>query len=68
MFIKNSPRLYWQFFAREFFYQIYVLLFEPSTLKVLPEFFRHLKTMLAKRRFIQQHRQISLAEAEKILG
>ncbi len=67
MFIKNSPRWYWQFFVREFFYHIYVLLFEPTTFKVWPEFFRNLKTIFAKRRFIQQNRQISLTEAEKIL-
>lgn len=68
MFIKNSPRWYWQFFAREFFYHIYVLLVEPSTLKVLPEFLRGLRSMFVKRRFIKKQRQISLAEAEKLLA
>lgn len=59
MFIKNSPRWYWQFFFREFFYQIYVLLIEPTTLRVLPEFFRGLKSMFTKRKFIQAHRKIT---------
>jgi GT2 family glycosyltransferase len=66
MFIKNSPRWYWQFFVREFFYQIYLLLVEPSTLKVLPEFFRNLKAIWTKRKYIQDSRKISLTEAEKL--
>ncbi len=68
MFIKNSPRWYWQFFVRELFYHIYVLFVEPTTFKVWPEFFRQLKPMLAKRRFIQRHRKISQAQAEALLS
>lgn len=67
MFIKNSPHWYWQFFLRELFYQAYVLLFETSTLKVLPEFIRGLPGMFKKRRFIQKSRKISLQDAEKFL-
>jgi GT2 family glycosyltransferase len=68
LFIKNSPRWYLKFFVRELFYQIYVLLIEPSTLKAVPEFFRGLPAMFRKRRYIRQHRKISLQQAEKLLS
>jgi GT2 family glycosyltransferase len=68
MFIKNAPRWYWQFFAREFFYHIYVLLVEPGTFKIWPEFWRGLKPMFAKRKFIRSQRKITAEEAEKIFG
>jgi GT2 family glycosyltransferase len=67
MYIKNSPRWYWQFFVREFFYQIYVLLIEPSTLGVLPEFFRGLKNMFVKRGYIKERRKVSIPEIERLL-
>lgn len=50
MYIKNSPYFYPQFFVREFFMIIYILLFEISTLKVLPEMFKSLSKMFKKRR------------------
>ena len=65
MFIKNSPRWYWQFFVRELFYNIFVLIFETSTLKVWPTFIKQLPAMLRKRRYIQQTRKISISEMEK---
>jgi len=68
MFIKNAPRWYWQFFARELFYHIYVLLVEPGTFKVWPEFWRGLKLMFAKRKFIQSQRKISVEQAEQLLS
>lgn len=68
LFIKNSPRWYWQFFARELFYNIYVLIFETSTLKVWPQLWRQWRTMWQKRRSIQQHRKISKKEMEKLLS
>jgi GT2 family glycosyltransferase len=68
MFVKNSPRWYPQFFVREFFYNIFVLLAEPSTFKVWPEFLRGLKLMFAKRKFIQKERKITNAQAERLLS
>jgi GT2 family glycosyltransferase len=66
LFLKNSPKLYWQFIAREFFYQIYVLFLETTTLKVLPTFFKQLPLIWKKRKHIQQHRKISIEEMEKL--
>jgi GT2 family glycosyltransferase len=68
LFIKNSPKWYWQFFARELFYQAYVLLIETRTLKILPRFFRELPSMWKKRKFIRQHRKISVDEMEKLFS
>lgn len=67
MYLKNSPKLYWQFFAREFFYQIYVLFLETSTLKILPLFFKQLPSIWKKRSYISKHRKISLQEAQKLM-
>ncbi len=67
MFIKNSPKWYWQFLFREFFYQVFVLLLEPTTLKVLPMFFKQLPKIWKKRKYIKQHRKISVADMEKLL-
>jgi GT2 family glycosyltransferase len=66
LFIKNSPRWYWQFFVREFFYHIFVLLFEIKTFKVLPDFLKKIPTMFKKRKYIQQHRKVTIGEIEKI--
>lgn len=68
LIIKNSPKWYWQFFVREFFYQIYVLCIETRTLKVLPRFFSQLPLMWYKRKYIQAHRKISTEEMEKLLS
>jgi GT2 family glycosyltransferase len=54
MYIKNSPWFYPQFFVREFFMLCYILLFEPSTLKVLPEMFKLIPKMWKKRKWIYQ--------------
>ncbi len=54
---KNFPTISWKFFVREFFMLGYILLFETSTLGVLPEFFRQLPLMWKKRQWIQQHRK-----------
>ena len=50
MYIKNSPWFYPQFFVREFFMFLYILLFEPGTLKVVPEMLRQIPRMWRKRR------------------
>lgn len=50
MYLKNSPWLYPQFFVRELFMLLYILIFETGTLRVLPEFFRLLPKMWRKRR------------------
>lgn len=68
LFLKNSPKWYWQFFAREFFYNIYVVIFETSTLKILPTFFKQFPSMWKKRKHIQQNRKISTEELEKLLS
>ncbi len=68
LFIKNSPKWYWQFFAREFFYQIFVLIFETATLKTVPTFLRQLPSILKKRKYIQAHRKISTLDMEKLLS
>lgn len=50
MYIKNSPYLYPQFFIREFFMFCYILVFETSTLKVLPQMLKLLPKMWKKRK------------------
>ncbi len=55
MYIKNSPYFYPQFFAREFFMLGYILLFEISTLKVLPEMLKLLPKIVGKRKFIRRN-------------
>jgi len=54
MYIKNSPWFYPQFFVREFFLFFYVLFFEISTLKVLPEMFKLLPKVWEKRMHIKK--------------
>lgn len=54
MYIKNSPYFYPQFFVREFFMLIYILLFEISTLKVVPEILRLMPKMFEKRKLIKK--------------
>lgn len=53
MYLKNSKWLYPQFFVREFFMLIYILLFEISTLQVLPNIIRQLPKMWKKRQFLK---------------
>lgn len=68
LFIKNSPKWYFKFFVREFFYQIFVLIFETSTLKILPTFFKQLPLMWKKRKYIQAQRKISVADFEQLMS
>ncbi len=55
MFIKNSPYFYPEFFIREFFMLIYVLIFEIGTFKILPQMFKLLPKMWKKRKFLKKH-------------
>ncbi len=68
LFLKNAPYLYPQFFIREFFYNIYTLIFETSTLKVLPELFRQLPHMWRKRKIIAKNRKIPASEMTKLFS
>lgn len=52
LYIKNSPHFYPQFFIREFFMLGYILLFEISTLKVVPRMFKLFPKMWEKRKLI----------------
>ncbi len=67
LFIKNSPKWYWNFFVREFFYNCFAIVWETKTYAVLPEFFRQLPLILKKRKFIKQNRKISTEEMERLL-
>ena len=53
MYVKNARYFYPQFFCREFFMFIYILFFEASTFKVLPEFFKQLPRIWQKRKRIK---------------
>lgn len=61
MYLKNSPKPHWKFFAREFFMLGYIILFEIGTLKVIPELFRQLPAMWQKRKYIQKHIKTTIA-------
>lgn len=67
LFVKNSPKWYWQFFFREFFYQIFVLFLETSTLKILPTMLKQWPAIWRKRKAIQQSRKASVEEIEQLL-
>lgn len=54
MYIKNSRHFYPQFFVREFFMFLYVLFFEISTLKVIPQMLKLLPKMWGKRMLIKK--------------
>lgn len=51
MYLKNTPAISLKFILREIVMFGYVLIFEPSTLGVLPELFRQMKENRAKREF-----------------
>ncbi len=68
LLLKNFPKLYPEFLFREFFYQVFVLLLETATLKILPRFFKELPIMWQKRKYIQAHRKISVEDMEKLLS
>jgi GT2 family glycosyltransferase len=54
MYIKNSPWFYPQFFFRELAMFAYIILFEISTLKVVPNIVKLLPRMWKKRRLVQE--------------
>ncbi len=66
LFVKNSPKWYWKFFIRELFMFAYVLVFETSTLKIVPTMVKQLPAILRKRKYIAEHRKISVAEMETL--
>ncbi len=68
MFVKNSPRWYWQFFVRELMMFGYTLVFETATLATIPDLFKLLPSMLRKRAYIKQHRHAPPEEMEKIFS
>jgi GT2 family glycosyltransferase len=49
MYLKNTPRISLSFILREVAMLGYILIFEPTTLGVVPELFRQMKTLKAKR-------------------
>ncbi len=53
MYLKNSKYLYPQFFIREFFMLGYILLFEISTLKIVPAMLKLIPKIVAKRKAIK---------------
>ncbi len=53
MYVKNSPWFYPQFFIREFFMLGYIILFEFSTLKVLPNIIKLLPKIWQKRKYLK---------------
>lgn len=53
---KNFPIIFWKFFVREFFMLGYIVLFETSTLQIIPTLLRQLPLIWKKRKWIQQHR------------
>lgn len=60
-FWKNS----WRVIGREIVMLGYIAIFETSTLGGLPDFFRLLPKMLAKRRIIQKNKTVNSKEMEK---
>jgi GT2 family glycosyltransferase len=51
MYVKNSPYFYPQFFVRELFMLCYLLMFEISVLKILPELIKLLPKVWRKRKY-----------------
>ncbi len=60
-FWKDFPRI----FMRETAMLGYILLFEPGTLKTIPEFLKLLPKMRFKRKAIQKNKKITSAEIER---
>jgi GT2 family glycosyltransferase len=56
MYVKNSPWFYPQFFIREFFMFFYILFFEISTLKILPQLISVFPKIWRKRTIINNER------------
>jgi GT2 family glycosyltransferase len=67
LFVKNSPKWYFAFFAREFFMLGYIVVFEIKTLAIVPTLLRQLPLMFRKRKFIREQRKISVARIEQLL-
>lgn len=65
-YLKNTSRFHLEFFLREFFILGFVIIFEPSTLKVLPKLFSQLPSMWKKRKYIQEHRRVTNEEMENL--
>jgi GT2 family glycosyltransferase len=68
LYIKNSPKLYLQFFIREFFMLGFIVVFETRTLSVIPELLRMLPKMWRKRKSIAQNRKIPVAELTSLIA
>ncbi len=54
MYIKNSPYFYPQFFIREVFMLCYVLIFETSVLKIIPQLIKLLPQVWKKRKYFYE--------------
>jgi GT2 family glycosyltransferase len=68
MYIKNSPKFYWKFFAREFFMLGFILLLETKTLGIVPDLLKNLPKAFKTRKELEKNRKISLKEAESIFS
>lgn len=68
VFLKNSPKFYFQFFIREFFMLVFITIFETRTLAVIPEMFRQLPAMWRKRKAIAKNRKIPVSEMTKLFS
>lgn len=68
LYIKNTPRFYWKFFAREFFMLGYIILFEIKTLAIVPSLMRHVPEMWQKRKRMLRQRKITQEQAESIFS
>jgi len=67
LFMKNSPKWYLRFIARELLYNVYTFLIDISVLKVWPEMWRQFPGMREKRKALKRKRQISLEDAGRLL-
>lgn len=68
MFVKNSPRWYWQFFARELAYHLYLLVFETAVLRKLPALLMSWPQVIKKRRWIARHRKVKIDYLESLFS
>ncbi len=66
LYLKNTPWFYPQFFIRELAMHAYILLFETSTFKALPELLRQLPLMWRKRKVVARARKISKSELARL--
>ena len=58
LMVKNAPRFYLRFFARELAMFGYLLLFEPMVLGILPTLFRQIRRALLKRAEIKKNQVV----------